>query len=103
MEQVAVLSEAVLDFEASFGVPVGHALLRVRAPSGAEARSVLRRWEHEEYDRGGELVAVYESWAHEGGDLAFVKYSPYGWVLSVSGRSPRLPPLRTRVRLVEVA
>jgi hypothetical protein len=103
MERKAVLSEAAWEFETSFGVPAGHVLLRVCSPSGADTRPVLRRWEHEEYDRGGNLVAVYESWAQEGGDLAFVKYSPYGWVISVSGRSPRLPPLRTRVRLVEAA
>ena len=53
-------------------------------------------------DEDGNLIAIYESWPREGGDLSFVKYSPYGWVLSLSGRSPRLPPLRTRVRLVKV-
>jgi hypothetical protein len=46
----------------------------------------------------GELVAIYESWRRrEDGHLAFVKYSPYGWVLSVSGRSPRLPHHRVPV------
>jgi hypothetical protein len=50
--------------------------------------------EHEEHDTDGRLVAIYESWLRAAGDLAFVKYSPNGWVLSVSGRSPRLPPLK---------
>jgi hypothetical protein len=99
-------------FEDAFGVPTGHSLRPVRSAvsrgqagcgqAGAEAR----RWEHEEYDRDGRLVAVYESWAQEGGDggLAFVKYSPYGWVLSVCGRSVRLPPPRTMKRpLAEAA
>jgi hypothetical protein len=85
-------------FEDAFCVPAGHNLRLARSASrghagrgraGAEAR----RWEHEEYDQDGRLVAVYESWtrAGDGGDgsLAFVKYSPYGWVLSVSSRSAR--------------
>jgi hypothetical protein len=99
-------------FEDAFGVPAGHSLRLVhsaasprvwaRGRAGAEAHW----WEHEEYDRDGRLVALYESWAHEGGGggLAFVKYSPYGWVLSVCGRSVRLPPPRTiRRPLVEAA
>jgi hypothetical protein len=52
---------------------------------------------------GNRLVAVYESWTQEGGDdggLAFVKYSPYGWVLSASGRSARVPAPPARHRLV---
>jgi hypothetical protein len=50
---------------------------------------------------GNRLVAVYESWARAGdggGGLAFVKYSPYGWVLSASGRSARVPAPPARHR-----
>ncbi len=45
-------------FEEAFGVPAGHSLRLVRAaPRGGD----VREWEHEEYDRDGRLVAVYES------------------------------------------
>jgi hypothetical protein len=95
-------------FEEAFGVPAGHRLRQVHPASRAQAGhgqagAEAQWWEHEEYDRDGSLVAVYESWAQEGGGagLAFVKYSPYGWVLSVSGRSARFPMSPTRVRLVE--
>ena len=33
-----------------------------------------------------------------GGGVAFVKYSPFGWVVSVSGRSARLPTPSARHR-----
>jgi hypothetical protein len=69
----------------------------------AGARLVLRRWEHEEYDGDGNLVAVYESWARDRNSFGFVKYSPFGWVLSISGQSPRLPPPKTRARLGKAA
>jgi hypothetical protein len=85
-------------FEDAFGVPAGHRLRLVRSASGGHAGrgragAEAPCWEHEEYDRDGRLIAVYESWARagDGGGVAFVKYSPYGWVLSVSGRSARLP------------
>ena len=72
--------------EKAFGVRAGHSLRLVRtAPLGGEARE----WEHEERDRDGRLVAVYESWLRgaaspaggRGGGGGFVKYSPHGWVL----------------------
>ena len=85
-------------FEQVFGVPAGHSLRRVRPAAGGGAADGYGPWEHEEYDRDGRLVAVYESRPRGDGGLAFVKYSPHGWVLSVSGRSPRHPPERTRAR-----
>ena len=89
---------AVPVFEAAFGVPAGHALRQVRrAPDGA-AGDGPGPWEHEEYDGEGRLVAVYESRPRRDGGLAFVKYSPHGWVLSLSGRSPRHPPPPPRAR-----
>jgi hypothetical protein len=103
-------------FEDAFGVPAGHSLRLVRSAASprvwacGRAGAEARWWEHEEYDEHGRLVAVYESWTQErdggggGRGLAFVKYSPYGWVLSVSGRSARLPPPRTIKRpLVEAS
>jgi hypothetical protein len=97
-------------FEDAFGVPAGHSLRLVRSASRGHvgrgrAGAEVRWWEHEEYDEHGRLVAVYESWTQErdgggGGGLAFVKYSPYGWVLSVSGRSARAPTPPTRHRSV---
>jgi hypothetical protein len=90
-------------FEDAFGVPAGHSLRLVHSASRGHAGrgragAGARWWEHEEYDQDGRLVAVYESWVQEGGDggLTFVKYSPYGWVLSVSGRTARrsTPPPR---------
>src|SRR5918993_4586048 len=47
--------------EKAFGVPAGHSLRLVRAtPCG-----VAREWEHEERDRDGRLVALYESWSRD--------------------------------------
>jgi hypothetical protein len=82
----------VLKFKELFGVPIGHALRWVKPQE--EARVIFGPWEHEEYDCNGGLVAVYESWTRKDSGFRFVKYSPYGWVLSISGRSPRLLPLR---------
>jgi hypothetical protein len=90
-------------FEEVFGVPAGHSL-RLAVPGlGVAADSRAGLWEHEEYDGDGKLVAIYESWPRAGGGLGFVKYSPYGWVLSISGRSPRHPPQKTRLRPVATA
>jgi hypothetical protein len=89
---------AVPVFEAAFGVPAGHALRPVASGPGAGAGDVRGPWEHEEYDGAGRLVAVYESRPRRDGGLAFVKYSPHGWVLSLSGRSPRHPPPPPRPR-----
>ena len=84
--------------EQAFGVPVGHSLRLVRAaPRG---RGEVWEWEHEERDRDGRLVAVFESWSRGGGDAppaagqdggagGFVKYSPSGWVLRRSGADAR--------------
>lgn len=96
-------NEAAPAFGEVFGVPNGHMLRQVSsAPiTGAPVRGP--RWEHEEYDPRHGLVAVYESWLRDDGGLEFIKYSPHGWVLSVSGRSPRLPPLRVRARPVTTA
>ena len=82
--------------EEAFGVPAGHSLRLVRtAPRGDEARE----WEHEERDRDGRLVAVFESWSsrgaappaagQDGGAGGFVKYSPSGWVLRRSEADAR--------------
>jgi hypothetical protein len=91
-------------FEQVFGVPSGHSLRRVRPAAEGGAGDGYGPWEHEEYDHDGRLVAVYESRPRGDGGLAFVKYSPHGWVLSVSGRSPRHPPERKRTtRLDAVA
>ena len=88
----------------AFGVRAGHSLRLVRAaPRGDEAWE----WEHEERDRDGRLVAVYESWsprgdapptAGQGGGGGFVKYSPHGWVLRRSEAEARR---RTRAGGVE--
>ncbi len=79
----------MLASEQAFGVPIGHSLRLVRAAprSGGE----VWEWEHEERDRDGRLVALYESWSGgaaspgrgrgNGGPSGFVKYSPHGWVL----------------------
>jgi hypothetical protein len=90
-------------FTAAFGTPAGHALRLVRLAQGTGARVGLWQWEHEEHDEDGNLVAVYESWFSESVGLDFVKYSPYGWVLNISGRSPRLPPVRAKARPVVAA
>jgi hypothetical protein len=87
-------------FEEVFGVPAGHSLRLAVPGPGVAAGSRAGLWEHEEYDGDGKLVAIYESWSGAGGSLGFVKYSPYGWVLSLSGRSPRHPPQKTRLRPV---
>ena len=89
-------------FETAFGVPAGHSLRLVRTAQSNMDRTA-RGWEHEEYDGDGILVAVYESWVREDGGLAYIKYSPFGWVLSLSGRSPHLPPRRTLARQAKAA
>jgi hypothetical protein len=83
--------------EQAFGVPAGHSLRLVRAAprSGGE----VWEWEHEERDRDGRLVALYESWSRRaaspgrgqggGGPSGFVKYSPHGWVLRRSDDGAR--------------
>ena len=81
--------------EEVFGVPAGHTLRLVRA-----ARRGGDMWEreHEERDRDGRLVAVFESWSRgaappeagrDGDAGGFVKYSPSGWVLRRSGADAR--------------
>ncbi len=81
-------------FEKAFGLPAGHSLRLVRTA----LRGDVWEWEHEEYDRDGRLVAVYESWSRGGAPPAggqggvgggFVKYSPQGWVLRRSGADAR--------------
>jgi hypothetical protein len=72
-------------FEEAFAVPAGHSLRLVHTA----LRGKAWEWEHEEYDRDGRLVAVFESWSRggaspaggRGGGGGFVKYSPNGWVL----------------------
>ena len=70
-------------FEEIFGVPVEHSLRLVTSGPEVRAGNGPRRWEHEEYDGDGRLVAVYESWPREEASLSFVKYSPQGWVRAV--------------------
>ena len=88
-------------FEEAFGVPAGHTLREVAsAPLARPGMAGGWRWEHEEYDVRGALVAVYESWAYGGGGEpapprsghrgGFVKYSPHGWVLRRSDVPPRV-------------
>ena len=88
-------------FEEAFGVPAGHTLREVASvPLARPGMAGGWRWEHEEYDARGALVAVYESWARGGGGETalsrsgdrggFVKYSPHGWVLRRSGSPPRV-------------
>lgn len=82
--------------EEAFGVPAGHTLRLVRA---ARRGGETWEWEHEERDRDGRLVAVFESWSRggaappaagqDGGAGGFVKYSPSGWVLRRSGDDAR--------------
>jgi len=86
----------MLNFKKLFGVPIGNALQWVKPQK--EAKVIFGQWKHEEYDCDGGLVAVYECWKRKGSSFRFVKYSPYGWVLNISGRSPRLLPLKTRVQ-----
>ena len=90
-------------FEDIFDVPAEHSLQLVTGAPEVRAGRGVQRWEHEEYDSDGRLVAVYESWRREGASLTFVKYSPHGWVLSISGRSPRHPPQRSRLQPVPAA
>ena len=92
--------------EKAFGVPAGHSLRLVRA---APRSGKAREWEHEERDRDGRLVAVFESWSprggappaagQDGGAGGFVKYSPQGWVLRRSEADARR---RTRAAGEEV-
>ena len=88
-------------FEEAFGVPAGHTLREVASePLARPGMAGGWRWEHEEYDARGALVAVYESWACGGGGEdappgsghrgGFVKYSPQGWVLRRSAVPPRV-------------
>ncbi len=82
--------------EQAFGVPAGHSLRLVRA---ARRGGEMWEWEHEERDRDGRLVAVFESWSsrgagppaagQDGGAGGFVKYSPSGWVLRRSEADAR--------------
>jgi hypothetical protein len=88
------------EFSEVFEIAAGHVLRQVRSAPVTRVPVRGPRWEHEEYDPRHGLVAVYESWLRDDGGLEFIKYSPHGWVLSVSGRSPRLPPLRVRARPV---
>lgn len=98
----AMNTETKLAFEMIFGIPRGHVLRQVRcAPRRSGGGGECWEWEHEEYDAHGTLVAVYESLtrsrtvppARQADDAAaFVKYSPWGWVLSRSG--PRPAPRR---------
>jgi hypothetical protein len=61
----------VFAFEEAFGVPAGHTLREVAsAPLPRPGMAGGWRWEHEEYDVRGALVAVYESWAYGGGKAA---------------------------------
>ncbi len=98
-----MLSEEAFDFKRCFGVPAEHALRQSDLPLATRGLLAPRRWEHEEYDSDGNLVAVYESWVRNGDSLGFVKYSPFGWVLSISGQSPRFPPPKPRLRLGKAA
>ena len=91
------------DFKQVFGVPLEHRLWLVRPGAAVERGGRVCWWEHEEYDADRKLVAVYESWSREDGGLDFVKYSPHGWVLSISGRCPRNPPQKPRTRPVHAA
>ncbi len=82
--------------EQALGVPAGHSLRLVRA---ARRGGEMWEWEHEERDRDGRLVAVFESWSsrgagppaagQDGGAGGFVKYSPSGWVLRRSEADAR--------------
>ena len=82
--------------EEVFGVPAGHTLRLVRA---ARRGGGMWEWEHEERDRDGRLVAVFESWSargdappaagRDGGAGGFVKYSPSGCVLRRSEADAR--------------
>jgi hypothetical protein len=83
-------------FREVFDVAAGHVLQQVSSAPVRGAPAGRLQWEHEEYDPQHGLVAVYESWLRDDGTLAFVKYSPHGWVLSVSGRCPRHPPVKLR-------
>jgi hypothetical protein len=90
----------VFAFEEAFGVPAGHTLREVAsAPLARPGMAGGWRWEHEEYDARGALVAVYESWSCGGGEAVpprngrrggVVKYSPHGWVLRRSDTPPRV-------------
>ncbi len=86
-------------FEEAFGMPAGHSLRLVHTA----LRGEVRKWEHEEQDARGALVAIYESWSRGanppeeglGAGGGFVKYSPHGWMLRRSmdaARSGRARP-----------
>ena len=90
----------MLAFREALGVSAEHVLRQVRPAPGAETGAAPGRWEHEEYDGDGRLVAVYESWLRDGGDIAFVKYSPHGWVLRRhDGARPIPKPVGRRARI----
>jgi hypothetical protein len=85
-------------FEEAFGVPAGHVLRLVRIVRRGLGADVWER-EHEEYDREGRLVAVYESWScggpspagregGAGGRGGFVKYAPDGRILRRCDAAP---------------
>ena len=106
---------AMSAFETLFGIPPEHILRQVRCVP-RRGPDECWEWEHEEYDPHGALVAIYESAAPSRGvpldqqaGAVFVKYSPWGWVLSRSDpgpgacRKPALvppaPPRSARARL----
>ena len=100
-------TETQLAFETIFGIPRGHVLRQVRCAPRRGSGGECWEWEHEEYDAHGTLVAVYESLtrsrtappARRADDAAaFVKYSPWGWVLHRSGPRPALPRRRSGLR-----
>ena len=82
-------------------MPAGHTIRLVRTVRRGRGIDVWEQ-EHEEYDRTGRLVAVYESWScgtaspagREGGMSGrggFVKYSPDGRLLRRSDTAPAQP------------
>jgi hypothetical protein len=91
----------MLPFEETFGIPAGHSLREVRSAPCRRPAGRCWEWEHEEYDARGALVAVYECRvpsdvppAAARAGMAFVKYSPWGWVLYRSDGKPPPPPQR---------
>jgi len=70
-------------FEDIFGLSGGH-VLRLAGYRRSGERLRRERWEHEEYDAEGRLVAVYESWSVSDAasgqrvDGGFVQYAANG-------------------------
>ena len=81
-------------FENIFGLSGAH-VLRLASYRRSGERLRRERWEHEEYDAEGRLVAVYESWSVSDAasgrrvDGGFVQFAANGDLVRRRGRLER--------------